>query len=508
MMPEHSPLFIPALWEGSHFKILDETLLPWKVQYVTVNEPPEAVRAVKEMRTRAFGQVLTFVYAAALVAKELRENNPAALRERLNQLTEQFARARPTFDFRGLSRFFSEWFRDLPEGAEVGSWVVAKALQTAGQIVAARAERAKRAAELLPSPCRLLTHCNLSGELVAIGRACTEMGKELYVTATETRPYLQGSRLTAWEVARAGIKVSLIPDCAIAQVMARGKIDAVLVGADRSAQNGDIVNKVGTYPLALVAKAYGIPFFALVQDPGPLVSGSDVPIEERPAAELLTFQGRPLVPEGVDGLYPAFDLTPASLISRLIGFDGAFTPEDFRRKFSAPPAAERIGQGEEDRLPLLYGVPQASGYSYLLHALKAEKIETVLVAEMRPELWGAHVVSRELLRRGIRVTLISDNMMGTLFFQGRIKRLYLFCLGFTPRGPEGICGTLLAAHLAQAHRVPVELLEDDAAGATVLDSDVATFLGERVIPDGVAVFPIEKEVIPWSLLTEHQAGGL
>lgn len=508
MMAEQSPLFAPALWEGGHFKILDETLLPWKVQYLTVKELSEAVRAVREMKTRAFGQVLTFIYAAALVAQDRSEKDPAALKRRLDHLTEQFAQARPTFDYRGLSRFFSEWFRDLPEGEEAGSWVVAKALETAARMVAARAERARRAAELLPSPCRLLTHCNVSGELVAVGRACRDMGKELYVTATETRPYLQGSRLTAWEVARAGIKVSLIPDCAIAQVIAGGKIDAVLVGADRCAQNGDIVNKVGTYPLALVAKAYGVPFFALVQDPGSLLKGDDVPIEERPAAELLTFQGRPLVPEGVNALYPAFDLTPGSLISYLVGFDGAFGPEEFRKKFNAASAAEKGGQPKGERFLLLYGVPKPSGYSYLLHALKAEKIGAVLVPEMRPELWGAHVVSRELLGRGIRATLISDNMMGTLFLQGRIQRLYLFCLGFTPRGPRGICGTLLAVHLARAHRVPVELLESGGAEAAAPDSDVATFLGERVVPEFVPVHPLDKEVIPWSLLNEPQGGGL
>lgn len=508
MTPEQSPLFAPVLWEGSQFKILDETLLPWKVQYLTVKEPSEAVRAVKEMKTRAFGQVLTFIYTAALVAKNRREKDPAALKRGLDQLTEQFALARPTFDYRGLSLFFSEWFRDLPGGEEAGSWVVAKALESAAQMVAARAERARRAAELLPSPCRLLTHCNISGELVAVGRACMDMGKELYVTATETRPYLQGSRLTAWEVARAGIKVSLIPDCAIAQVMAGGKIDAVLVGADRCAQNGDIVNKVGTYPLALVAKAYGIPFLALVQDPGSLMKGDEVPIEERPAAELVSFQGRPLVPEGVNALYPAFDLTPGSLISYLVGFDGAFRPEEFRQKFNPPSAGRRSDQPQRERFLLLYGVPKPSGYSYLLHALKAENVDAVLVPEMRPELWGARVVSRELLGCGIRATLISDNMMGTLFFQGRIQRLYLFCLGFTPNGPQGICGTLLAAHLARAHGVPVELLESDGAEAAAPDSDVATFLGERVIPEFIPVHPIEKEVIPWSLLKAPQGGGL
>jgi methylthioribose-1-phosphate isomerase len=99
-----------------------------------------------------------------------------------------------------------------------------------------------------------LTHCNISGELVAVAAYCKEMGKEIFVIATETRPYLQGARLTAWELAQAGVSVSLIPDCAVAQVMAPGDVNAVIVGADRVAQNGDVINKVGTYPIARMAK--------------------------------------------------------------------------------------------------------------------------------------------------------------------------------------------------------------------------------------------------------------
>ena len=167
------------------------------------------------------------------------------------------------------------------------------------------------------------------------------MGKEISVIATETRPYLQGSRLTAWELAQAGVSVSLIPDCAIAQVMERGEVNAVVVGSDRSAQNGDVVNKVGTYPLALMAKEYGVPFHVLVQDPGSLVQGEDVTIEERSAAEILEFQGRPLVAEGMENLacrYPAFDVTPSFLISSLIGFDELFTPESFRKRYLKRPS--------------------------------------------------------------------------------------------------------------------------------------------------------------------------
>lgn len=504
MGKKHSPLFIPALWEGDHFKIIDETLLPSKIEYITVTEPSEALGAVKEMKTRAFGQVLTFLYAAALVGQGYKSRDPEPLRERLGRLAGEFAEARPTFDFKGLARFFAEWFQALPPGEEPGKWIHGKALDFAATIIKAREERARRAAELLPNRCRLLTHCNISGELVAATRWCEEMGKELRVTATETRPYLQGSRLTAWEVAQAGIPVALIPDCAIAQVMAKGEIDAVLVGSDRCAQNGDIINKVGTYPVALMAKEYNIPFYALVQDPGPLTTGEELAIEERPVTELFTFQGRCYTPAGLQGRYPAFDITPASLITLLIGFDGAFTPESFRQKFQAAPSAARNGKKEKEPYLLLYGIPKDSSHPYLSHVLKAEQASALLVPEMRPELWGVHVIARELLKRNIPTTLISDNMMGVFFAQGQIKRLCLFYSGLSEKGPVGICGSLLAVLLARAHGVAIELLASEERRESPLDRDVSTFLGQRVSSEGVTIYPIEREVIPWALFKENK----
>ncbi len=514
MKSKQSPLFTPALWEGNRFKILDETLLPWKLEYITVSDVSQALQAVKEMKTRAFGQVMTFFYAAALAARDYRGKEAEGLRERLYELTEEFSQARPTFDFKGLARLFSEWFRELPSGAAAGEWIEGKIHQFAARVPEVRGARARHAAGLLPNPCRLLTHCNVSGELVAVARWCEEMGKEFSVMATETRPYLQGSRLTAWELAQASVKVDVIPDCAIAQVMTKGEVNAVIVGADRSAQNGDIINKVGTYPIALMAKEYGIPFYALVQDPGPLVKGEDAVIEERPVAELFTFQGRSDIPEGLQGRYPAFDVTPASLVSSLINFDGSLTPEDFRQRFQqASTGTLRLrsgqapdGKKEQGKYLLLYGIPKPDSYPYLSHALKAEQVQTVLVPEMRPELWGVQVVTRELLEKNIPTTLISDNMMGTFFAQGLIHRLYLFYTELSEKGPVGICGSLLATLLARAHGVPVELLASAEAKVAPLDRDISTFLGQRVIPEGVAIYPIEREVVPWSLFKENKAG--
>jgi methylthioribose-1-phosphate isomerase len=500
MKTKQSPLFEPALWEGNGFKVIDETLLPWKLEYITVSEVSQALQVVKGMRTRAFGQVLTFLYTAALVARKYEAKDPEPLRRRIAELAEKFTEARPTFDFRALANFFSDWFGDVHFGDEVGSRIEGKVHEFVTYMRKAREQRARRAAEILPNPCRLLTHCNISGELVAVAQYCEEMGKEIYVTSTETRPYLQGSRLTAWEVSDAGISVTLIPDCAVAQVMAKGEVNAVLVGSDRSAQNGDIVNKVGTYPVAVTAKEYGIPFYVLVQYPGPLASGDEATVEERPVDELLTFQGRCHTPEGLRGRYPAFDVTPASLISSLIDFDGTFTPESFRQKFQrSSPLAKNRRKGEEKYL-LTYGIPKRSHYAHLSYALKAELVQTVLVPEMRPELWGVHVVAHELLKRNIPTTLISDNMMGTFFAQGQIQRLYLFYTELSEKGPLAMCGSLLAVLLARAHGVPVELLEAEPASQSPIDRDVSTLLGQSVCSKGIAIYPIEREMIPWSLL--------
>jgi methylthioribose-1-phosphate isomerase len=507
MKPTQSPLFIPALWKGNHFEILDETLLPWKMEYIPVHEASEAVEIVKKMKTRAFGQVLTFLYSAALAAQGFQGKDPETLRERLTQLTEEFARARPTFNFKGLARFFSEWFRDLPSGQDVGSRIEGKAREMAARIIQAREGRARRTADILPTPCRLLTHCNISGELVAVAHHCKKMGKDLSVVATETRPYLQGSRLTAWELAQAGASITLIPDNAIAQVMAKKEVDAVLVGSDRCAQNGDVINKVGTYPLALVAKEYSLPFYVLVQDPGSLVKGDDAAIEERPASELLSFQGQSLISEETDkvtGRYPAFDITPASLVSLLIGFDGSFTPDSFRQKFQNTPSPPRESKREKKRYLLLYGVPKQSDSFLLSSALKGEDAETVLLPEMRPELWGAHLVTLRLVEKKIPVTLISDNMMGTFFAQGKIQRLYLFYTELTEKGPVGLCGSLYAALLAQAHKVPIELFASEENRQAPLDRDISTFMGRKVVPEGVPLYPVEEELIPWSLFKEKE----
>jgi methylthioribose-1-phosphate isomerase len=372
MTSVQSLLFEPVLWERGGFRILDEISLPEQIQYISIRDVSQAIDAVREMKTRAFGQVLTFLYSGALLAQNYHRKEIFPLRESVDQMTQEFCRARPTFDFRGLGRYFDEWFEKLPGNVSAGEWISEQACDFAAQIVRARGARAKRVAELLPDPARVLTHCNMSGELLATAQHCAAMSKDFAVIATETRPYLQGARLTAWELARGGVRVSLIPDCAVAQVMARGEVNSVVVGSDRAAQNGDIINKVGTYPLAVMAKRYGIPFHVLMQDPRSLVQGSDVPIEERPGEELLNFHGRQLIANNSIAVrYPAFDLTPAALITYFVGFDDVYTPESFRRKYQQRAAATSSTKGESKYL-LVYGIPPLDEYDYLISALKAE----------------------------------------------------------------------------------------------------------------------------------------
>ena len=147
---------------------------------------------------------------------------------------------------------------------------------------------------------------------------------------------------------------------------------------------------------------------------------------------------------------------------------------------------------------MIYGVPPKNQYSFLLSALEAEQAESVLVPEMRPQLWGA-VVARALLERNAPTTLISDNIMGTLFAQGEIRKLCFFYDGLAEAGPTGICGSLLAVQLARLHGVPIELFSGEGQSAPTADKDVATFMGKKICPASVVVRPVEAEVVPWAL---------
>jgi len=183
---------------------------------------------------------------------------------------------------------------------------------------AKRIEQAQEASALFEDGDVILTHCNVSGLLPLIGEFCRKQKKHINFFTTETRPYFQGSRLTAWELQRAGFKVTIIPDSAVAQVFAEGLVNKVITGADQLARNGDIANKIGTYQIALLARNFKIPFYVLAPPPSNAKTGKDIAIEIRPDNELLTIAGQRIAPKEVKGYYPAFDITPAALITRHI----------------------------------------------------------------------------------------------------------------------------------------------------------------------------------------------
>jgi methylthioribose-1-phosphate isomerase len=308
--------------------ILDETKLPEEEVYITAPTYLEAARAITDMKTRAFGQVLTLFYTFLLTARHNRGEQADVILSRLRKVGWTLENARPTFAFKDLTRKVLRWAEQAQEeGKDITSFLETSILGFLDNLKIIRLKRAGFAASLLEDGDTLLTHCNVSGEMVLIGRACKESGKSVRFFATETRPYFQG-RLTAWELAEDGFDVTIVPDNAVGGLLSEGRCQKALVGSDRVAGNGDVVNKVGTFQMAVAARKFQIPFYVLVQEPGSTATGEEIPIEERDMREVLFYKGKQLYPQRVKGYYPAFDLTPAGYITRLITFNGIIDPRE------------------------------------------------------------------------------------------------------------------------------------------------------------------------------------
>ncbi|PIQ89203.1 MAG: hypothetical protein COV72_04170 [Candidatus Omnitrophica bacterium CG11_big_fil_rev_8_21_14_0_20_42_13] len=329
---KESPLFNPVLYKGGHITVLDETALPFKETRIKVKNLKTALSLLKEMKTRAFGQVLLFYYTLLLEARKNKINSPEKFSRLSTAITDKFSKARPTFAFGQLNNDLAKMLKAADNSKFID--LLEKSVFTYINLVqGARRYRVKLIAKILPHSARLLTHCNISGELVLLANEAEKMGKSVEFFATETRPYFQGSRLTAWELYQAGLNVYLICDIQAADILKRCRIDMVLVGSDRSTQNGDIANKIGTYQLAVLAKYFHIPFYAFMQPPGDTKNISDIKIEYRPKEEMLKFDGIRIAPKTQEALYPAFDIVPAELISGLVFFDGIYTPQELALKW-------------------------------------------------------------------------------------------------------------------------------------------------------------------------------
>jgi len=334
-------------WEGQcpgYVSMVEQTLLPGQHVQLEVRTVPEMVNAIYRLAVRgapaigvaaAFGVLLGVQDQGALNREEFQKHTLL--------VCDELATARPTAVnlFWALNRMRQRLALDFEQGLDVAG-LIAGLFEEAHEIFTSDRATCRRmgeiGAELIADGQSLLTHCN-AGALATAGMGtalapmyvAAEQGKQLHVYADETRPLLQGARITAWELMQAGIPVTLITDSMAARVMQEGKVDAVFVGSDRIAANGDVCNKIGTYGVALSAQAHGIPFYVVAPlstiDPS-LSDGSKIPIEERPAAEITEGLGRLTAPAGVDTYNPAFDVTPARLVTGLITEVGLLTAPD------------------------------------------------------------------------------------------------------------------------------------------------------------------------------------
>ena len=307
-------------------RLLDQRLLPGEETWLALTSADEVAGAIRTLAVR--GAPAIGVAAAYGLAVEARRG---AAPDRLRAAAELLARARPTavnleWAVRRMSRKIGE-----PAGA-----VLAEAHAIRDEDEAACRRIGALGAPLLPPEARVLTHCNAGalataayGTALGIVRAAREAGRLEHVFADETRPFFQGARLTAWELQRDGIPVTILTDGMAGWLMVRGEISCVVVGADRIAGNGDVANKIGTYGLAVLARHHDIPFYVAAPwstfDPS-LATGAGIPIEERGSDEVVRIFGRLVAPEGVPARYPAFDVTPAGLVTAIVTERGVLRP--------------------------------------------------------------------------------------------------------------------------------------------------------------------------------------
>jgi len=316
-------------WLDGKLRILDQSKLPWEQILIDMDDYRDVVVAIKEMKVRGAPAIgVAAAYGIALGASRIEAANGQEFLARLEQVIGTFAVSRPTAVnlFRAIDRM-----KRAARGASVAEMkesLVNEARQIHREEVTATRKLSQLGAELIKDGFTVLTHCNAGplatagyGTALGVIKAAKDQGKKLSVFATETRPLLQGARLTTWEIMEEGIPVTLITDSMAGYFMQQKKVNCVLVGADRIAANGDVANKIGTYTLAVLAKENKVPFYvaAPVSTIDPFLgSGEGIPIEERSPEEVTHVRGVPIAPEGVRVANPAFDVTPHSYITAII----------------------------------------------------------------------------------------------------------------------------------------------------------------------------------------------
>jgi methylthioribose-1-phosphate isomerase len=332
-------------WRADSIRIIDQRLLPGREVIRTYRDYRGVAQAIRTMVIR--GAPAIGVAAAMGVALAIRGTGGQRARLRFERAANLLKGTRPTAV--NLAWAVDRMGRILDASLTLGPTHLYRrmrdeAIAICDEDVAANRMLGRHGAVLLDSPANVLTHCNAGalatagyGTALGVVRAAREAGKEVRVFADETRPFFQGSRLTAWELRKDRIPVTIIADNMAATVLRAGEINCVIVGTDRTAANGDVANKIGTYPLAVMAQRHNVPFYVAA----PLssidlecASGGDIPIERRPPKELTEFGGKPIAPKGVEVFNPAFDVTPAELITAIITERGIAYPP-FEKSLSA-----------------------------------------------------------------------------------------------------------------------------------------------------------------------------
>lgn len=330
---------LPIEWlEPGRVRLLDQTRLPTEELYVETADYRDIAAAIRELRVRGAPLIgIAAAYGLALAAGSIDTHDGGTFRQRLGEAAVELANTRPTaVNLRwALERMLAAAGR-AASPQEGRAALAAEARRIHEEDIAANRRLGAQGAAVLPRGAAVLTHCNTGslatggyGTALGVVQAAWEQEKLLHVYVTETRPLLQGARLTAWELRGLGIPFTLIVDGAAGSLLRAGRVQAVVVGADRIAANGDVANKIGTYSLAVLGREAGVPFY--VAAPTSTIdlataSGDEIPIEERDAAEVTSFAGIRAAPEGTAAANPAFDVTPHDYVTAIITEAGIARP--------------------------------------------------------------------------------------------------------------------------------------------------------------------------------------
>ncbi len=342
MLAEHDRIR-PIIWRDHGLELLDQRHLPAQAEYLRYTQAPAVADAIRAMVVRGAPAIgITAAYGVALAARAAYGSTPHGWRALVAQDLATLAASRPTAVnlFWALQRMQTR-LTELPDAPDPYPALLAEAQAIHAEDIAANQRMGQLGAQLLTDAGAVLTHCNTGslatggfGTALGVIRAAYSAGHITQVYADETRPWLQGARLTAWELVQDQIPVTLIAEGAAAWLLRQGQVRWILVGADRITANGDVANKIGTYSLALLARQHGVRFMVVAPTSTidmQLTDGSAIPIEQRSAEEVLSLNGQRVAASGAQAWNPAFDVTPAEFVDALVTERGVVLAPDLHK---------------------------------------------------------------------------------------------------------------------------------------------------------------------------------